>query len=103
MLQEGHNENSQGIIKKFFPKLQFNSCIFSTLGAPTLFLQQASGKILKDDVHGFPSYPNICFMPFSYFTNRGLKVPKCEIFDRSDFHDFYSIKPFWVGDFGAKI
>jgi hypothetical protein len=30
---------------------------------------------------------------FSY-----LKVPKCEIFDRSDFHDFY-----WVGDFGAKI
>ncbi len=29
-----------------------------------------------------------------------LKVPKCEIFDRSDFHDFYS---FWVGDFGAKI
>ncbi len=32
-----------------------------------------------------------------------LKVPKCEIFDRSDFHDFYSIKPVWVGDFGAKI
>jgi hypothetical protein len=32
-----------------------------------------------------------------------LKVPKCEIFDRSDFHDFYAIKPFWVGDFGAKI
>jgi hypothetical protein len=32
-----------------------------------------------------------------------LKVPKCEIFDRLDFHDFYSIKPFWVGDFGAKI
>ncbi len=32
-----------------------------------------------------------------------LKVPKCEIFDRSDFHDFYTIKPFWVGVFGAKI
>ncbi len=32
-----------------------------------------------------------------------LKVPKCEIFDRSDFHDFYTIKPFWVADFGAKI
>jgi hypothetical protein len=32
-----------------------------------------------------------------------LKVPKCEIFDRSDFHDFYTIKPFWVVDFGAKI
>jgi hypothetical protein len=25
-----------------------------------------------------------------------------EIFDRSDFHDFYPIKPFWVNDFGAK-
>jgi hypothetical protein len=23
-----------------------------------------------------------------------LKVPKCEIFDRSDFHDFSTIKPF---------
>ncbi len=23
---------------------------------------------------------------------RDLKVPKCEIFDRSDFHDFYTIK-----------
>jgi hypothetical protein len=33
----------------------------------------------------------------------GLKVPKCEIFDRSDFHDFCTKKPFWVGDFGAKI
>jgi hypothetical protein len=32
-----------------------------------------------------------------------LKVPKCEIFGRSDFHDFYTIEPFWVGDFGAKI
>ncbi len=24
-------------------------------------------------------------------------------FDRSDFHYFYTIKTFWVGDFGAKI
>jgi hypothetical protein len=29
-------------------------------------------------------------------------VPKCEIFDRSDFHEFYTIKLFWVGDFGVK-
>jgi hypothetical protein len=28
-----------------------------------------------------------------------LKVTKCEIFDRSDFHDFYTLKPFWVGDY----
>ncbi len=32
-----------------------------------------------------------------------LKVPKCEIFDRSDFHDFYAIKSLWEGDFGVKI
>jgi hypothetical protein len=33
----------------------------------------------------------------------GLKVPKREIFDRSDFPDFYTIKPLRVGDFGVKI
>ncbi len=32
-----------------------------------------------------------------------LKVPKCEIFDRSDFHGFYPIKSLWEGDFGVKI
>ena len=32
-----------------------------------------------------------------------LKVPKCEIFDRSDFYYFYTIKPFWIDDFGVKI
>ncbi len=32
-----------------------------------------------------------------------LKVPKREIFDRSDFPDFYTIKPLRVGDFGVKI
>ncbi len=32
-----------------------------------------------------------------------LKVPKREIFDRSDFPDFYIIKSLCGGDFGAKI
>ncbi len=32
-----------------------------------------------------------------------LKVPKCEIFDRSDFPDFYTIKSSWVGDLVVKI
>ncbi len=36
-------------------------------------------------------------------TNVGLKVPKREIFDRSDFPDFHTIKSLRVGDFGAKI
>ncbi len=35
--------------------------------------------------------------------SKSLKVPKCEIFDRSDFHDFYTIKSLWGGDFGVKI
>ena len=38
---------------------------------------------------------------FANFTS--LKVPKCEILDRSDFHYFYTIKPFWVDDFVVKI
>jgi hypothetical protein len=32
-----------------------------------------------------------------------LKVPKCEIFDRSGFPDFYIIKSSWVGDLVVKI
>ncbi len=30
-------------------------------------------------------------------------MSKCEIFDRSDFDDFYTIKSLWGGDFGDKI
>ncbi len=32
-----------------------------------------------------------------------LKVPKREIFDRSDFPDFYTMKSLRVGDLGVKI
>jgi hypothetical protein len=32
-----------------------------------------------------------------------LKVPKREIFDRSDFPDFYTIKSSWAGDLSVKI
>ncbi len=32
-----------------------------------------------------------------------LKVHWCDNYDYLDFHDFYIIKPFWVGDFGAKV
>jgi hypothetical protein len=31
-----------------------------------------------------------------------LKVPKCEIYDRSNFHYFYTIKSLREGDFGVK-
>ncbi len=41
----------------------------------------------------------------SFFTSLFLyiKVPKCEIFDRTDFHDFYPIKSLWEGAFAVKI
>ena len=35
--------------------------------------------------------------------DQGLKVPKREIFDRSDFPDFYRIRSSWVGDLVVKI
>ncbi len=38
--------------------------------------------------------------PLQNFT---LKVPKREIFDCSDFPDFYTIKSLRVGDLGVKI
>ncbi len=37
------------------------------------------------------------------FVDSDLKVPKREIFDHSDFHDFYAIKSLTVSDFGVKI
>jgi hypothetical protein len=36
-------------------------------------------------------------------THLCLKVPKRDLFDRSDFPDFYTIKSLRVGDFGVKI
>ncbi len=39
----------------------------------------------------------------TYCTYHPLKVPKREIFDRSDFPDFYTMKSLRVGDFGVKI
>jgi hypothetical protein len=37
------------------------------------------------------------------YGNYTYKVPKCEIFDRSDFPDFYTIKSSWVGDLVLQI
>ncbi len=38
-----------------------------------------------------------------YGLQEHLKVPKCEIFDRSDFNDFYTILSLREGDCGVKI
>jgi hypothetical protein len=38
-----------------------------------------------------------------YSIQLALKVPKREIFHRSDFSDFYTIKSSWVGDLVVKI
>ncbi len=40
-----------------------------------------------------------CLIVFAF----PLEVPKREIFDRSDFPDFYTIKSSWVGDLVVKI
>jgi hypothetical protein len=65
-----------------------------------------TGKFLDDDIF-------ICFL--ESYLSRGpvilailqkmeyLKVPKREIFDRSDFPNFYTIKSSWVGDLLVKI
>ncbi len=42
-------------------------------------------------------------VPMRTSTAFHLKVPKREIFDRSDFPDFYTIKSSWVGDSLVKI
>ncbi len=45
-------------------------------------------------------------MDFFFISAQGapvLKVPKREIFDRSDFSDFYTITSSWVGDLVVKI
>jgi hypothetical protein len=62
------------------------------------------------NLHIFITKINIIFFallfPFSLKCQSlwiALKVHKCEIFGRSDFHDFYTIKSFWVGDFEVKI
>jgi hypothetical protein len=41
--------------------------------------------------------------PNSNGWNIPLKVPKCEIFDPSDFPDFYTIKSSWLGNLVVKI
>jgi hypothetical protein len=46
---------------------------------------------------------SILTQPYSIRIRNRLKVPKREIFDRSDFPDFYPIKSLRVGDFGVKI
>ncbi len=52
------------------------------------FVNLLKGEFLADNMNGTPD---------------SLKVPKCEIFDRSDFPDFYTIKSSWVGDLVVKI
>jgi hypothetical protein len=43
----------------------------------------------------------IAFLP--RIAGKVVKGPKCKIFGRSDFNDFYTIKPFWAGDWGKNI
>ena len=49
------------------------------------------------------NFKNILLLVNFLLLKVALKVPKREIFDRSDFPDFYTIKSLRVGDFGVKI
>jgi|LakMenE01Jun11ns_1017448.scaffolds.fasta_scaffold8618794_1 hypothetical protein len=63
-----------------------------------VFIISSDSMFANNTVHSQVGTPNQ-----SYFEVMQLKVPKCEIFDRSDFPDFYTIKSLRVGDFGVKI
>ncbi len=51
----------------------------------------------------FSRPPLLLRVSSNYHSSFNLKVPKREIFDRSDFPDFYTIKSPRVGDFVVKI
>jgi hypothetical protein len=61
-------------------------------------MRKGKGRPDITEVMFYPGYPSGSNSSFD-----SLKVPKCEILDRSDFHYFYTIKPFWVDDFVVKI
>ena len=72
--------------------------VFALGGSPTSHpISSRPHFVCKFSRHGSSSLVASHLAP-----RRLLKVPKCEIFDRSDFHEFYTIKLFWVGDFGVK-
>jgi hypothetical protein len=69
---------------------------------PAVFLSLALPIFRANDFYLRPTRAQT-FDDFKYFGNFILKVPKREIFDRSDFPDFYTIKSLHVDDFGVKI
>ncbi len=57
-------------------------------------------------IHNLPSEQRVYEQRLKFYgwlAPAHLKVPKCEILDRSDFYYFYTIKPFWAEDFVVKI
>jgi hypothetical protein len=50
-----------------------------------------------------PPYSSKQVVSLFSLLNYSLKVPKREIFDHSDFPDFYTIMSLRVGDLGVKI
>jgi hypothetical protein len=61
------------------------------------------GNILLLTLVRFSCITFCCSTPIRFSNFCNLKVPKREIFDCSDFPDFYTIKSSWVGDFVVKI
>jgi hypothetical protein len=86
-----------------------NWCVCSACASvPDAYAQHAH-KFLTRMLGISIKIPNLKEVPTNHaeHTRKELermpKVPKWEIFDRSDFPDFYTIKSSWVGDFVVKI
>jgi hypothetical protein len=77
----------------------FNLHYYKVLQLPTSFypVSNCAGELIQ--TFFTPFHPRQASAP----SLAHLKVPKREIFDRSDFPDFYTMKSLRVGDFGVKI
>ncbi len=82
---------------------RLNSHKLESSGGSHTSANQSEGSGTRSQPHTmFYSAVNVVFINSVLWIRITLKVPKCEIFDCSDFHYFYTIKPFWV-DFVVKI
>jgi hypothetical protein len=104
-----------GVTKRYGSTIRVSILLLSAIPSLQISPLTASSNIslFLSTVPFFPSYLLLVF-PLSIFSPSQqishplpllslLKVPKCENFHRTDFFDFFTIKPLWVGDFRAKI
>jgi hypothetical protein len=96
----------QGIKKHADESVGINH-LFSLLLYVTFVSRQGDFKAFNNlcypELDIFAAHVARCASNILMYEYTTLKVPKCEIFDRSDFNDFYTIKSLREGDCGVKI